>query len=155
MSGRPHVRTLAGLEVCRVSGGLLSPRAQAPEIRIRLEINASSKTYGRSRKFRIFIGTDEGRRYLQALQISVTITALWILHQDALSRGVPALGGVCLTGPGERLGLKNDYASVLQVRRASGVRWRGETLVFIYGIFLSTQGVNEWRRLRHETNPNL
>ena len=67
--------------------------------------------------------------------------------------GDPALGGVRLTGPKESVVLRIVVLQKLLL--PLGQRGRSETLVFLYGIFSSTQEAYEWRCPRHETDPNL
>src|SRR6266436_7339234 len=73
------------------------------------------------------------------------------MQTKMLCVGRSDIGRACPYSSKTTHGLKNDCASVLEVVFPLGARGRGETLVFSYGIFLSTQEVNEWRCHRHES----
>src|SRR4029077_17776564 len=69
--------------------------------------------------------------------------------------GDPTSSGLVLTPARERMVLRMTVALFSKSVFALGARGRGETLVFSYGIFLSTQEVNEWRCRRHESRSDL
>ena len=69
--------------------------------------------------------------------------------------GDPTSGGLVLAPAREHMVLRMTVPLFSKSVFPPGARGRSETLVFSYGIFLSTQEVNEWRCHRHESRSDL
>src|SRR5580700_734905 len=104
------------------------------------------------------LGSDRGGKFFPSFPNLCYHRALsHICKEDALCRAIRHRAGLVLTPARERmvLSLRMTVPQFSKSVSPPGARGRSETLVFSYGIFLSTQEVNEWRCRRHEFRSDL